>query len=209
MKIYILVYSLYTSLLPSLSKGNWPRFLTWPQPLEMRQQWSLCWRDGGTQKQAWTMHGERTTMCICHSRTKLTLTKSLLVRCILYMHAMNNSILLLILNYCQYSPWTSLLLANTDILNDLTITDMITLFHKRFFWFIFLPVDPSDKVLFTVREREKAYYPEQDDPEVVQPYAAYSPAGHAKVPILTHLFIQLISYELLSNILTNLIFLIY
>ncbi|XP_056601023.1 aminopeptidase NAALADL1 isoform X1 [Triplophysa dalaica] len=41
-------------------------------------------------------------------------------------------------------------------------------------------VDPSDKVLFTVREREKAYYPEQDDPEVVQPYAAYSPAGHAK-----------------------------
>ncbi|XP_057177424.1 aminopeptidase NAALADL1 [Triplophysa rosa] len=41
-------------------------------------------------------------------------------------------------------------------------------------------VDPSDKVLFTVREREKAYYPEQNDPEVVQPYAAYSPAGHAK-----------------------------
>ncbi|XP_068594764.1 aminopeptidase NAALADL1 [Brachionichthys hirsutus] len=41
-------------------------------------------------------------------------------------------------------------------------------------------VSPSDTVLHTVREREKAYTPDQDDPDVVQPYAAYSPAGHPK-----------------------------
>uniref|UniRef100_A0A8D3CHJ6 Aminopeptidase NAALADL1 n=1 Tax=Scophthalmus maximus TaxID=52904 RepID=A0A8D3CHJ6_SCOMX len=40
--------------------------------------------------------------------------------------------------------------------------------------------DPSDTVLHTAREKEKSYTPDQDDPEVVQPYAAYSPAGHAK-----------------------------
>lgn len=42
-------------------------------------------------------------------------------------------------------------------------------------------VNQADAVLFTVREKEKPYYPEQEDPEVVQPYAAYSPAGHPKV----------------------------
>ncbi|XP_038161766.1 aminopeptidase NAALADL1 [Cyprinodon tularosa] len=41
-------------------------------------------------------------------------------------------------------------------------------------------VNQADAVLFTVREKEKPYYPEQEDPEVVQPYAAYSPAGHPK-----------------------------
>ncbi|CAN9512970.1 unnamed protein product [Ophioblennius macclurei] len=41
-------------------------------------------------------------------------------------------------------------------------------------------VNPSDNVLYTVREREKAYFPDQEDPEVVQPFAAFSPAGHAK-----------------------------
>ncbi|KAL6465985.1 hypothetical protein MHYP_G00261180 [Metynnis hypsauchen] len=41
-------------------------------------------------------------------------------------------------------------------------------------------VNPDDAVLHTVQEKETAYYPEQDDPEVVQPYAAYGPAGHAK-----------------------------
>ncbi|XP_030593576.1 aminopeptidase NAALADL1 isoform X2 [Archocentrus centrarchus] len=41
-------------------------------------------------------------------------------------------------------------------------------------------VSPSDTVLHTVREKEKPYTPDQVDPEVVQPYAAYSPAGHAK-----------------------------
>ncbi|XP_029296059.1 aminopeptidase NAALADL1 [Cottoperca gobio] len=41
-------------------------------------------------------------------------------------------------------------------------------------------VSPSDTVLHTAREKEKSYTSDQDDPEVVQPYAAYSPAGHPK-----------------------------
>ncbi|XP_068994611.1 aminopeptidase NAALADL1 [Embiotoca jacksoni] len=41
-------------------------------------------------------------------------------------------------------------------------------------------VSPSDAVLHTVREKEKIYLPDQEDPDVVQPYAAYSPAGHPK-----------------------------
>lgn len=53
--------------------------------------------------------------------------------------------------------------------------------------YIFYLVDPENQVLFTAREREKAYKPEQQDPEVVQPFAAYSPAGNVKVPII-HLF---------------------
>ncbi|XP_071388979.1 aminopeptidase NAALADL1 [Centroberyx affinis] len=39
-------------------------------------------------------------------------------------------------------------------------------------------VSPSAAVLYTAREKEKLYGPDQDDPEVVQPYAAYAPAGH-------------------------------
>ncbi|XP_053181997.1 aminopeptidase NAALADL1 [Scomber japonicus] len=41
-------------------------------------------------------------------------------------------------------------------------------------------VSPSNAVLHTVREKEKPYTDDQKDPEVVQPYAAYSPAGHPK-----------------------------
>lgn len=41
-------------------------------------------------------------------------------------------------------------------------------------------VNPSNSVLHTVREKEVSYTPDQDDPNVVPPYAAYSPAGHAK-----------------------------
>nr|AYG86868.1 N-acetylated-alpha-linked acidic dipeptidase-like protein [Salvelinus malma] len=41
-------------------------------------------------------------------------------------------------------------------------------------------VSPSDSVLYTAREKEKAYSSDQEDPEVVQPYAAYAPAGHPK-----------------------------
>lgn len=36
-------------------------------------------------------------------------------------------------------------------------------------------------MLHTVKEKEKPYPPDQEDPEVVQPYAAYGPAGHPKV----------------------------
>ncbi|XP_043967032.1 aminopeptidase NAALADL1 [Gambusia affinis] len=41
-------------------------------------------------------------------------------------------------------------------------------------------VNSLDSVLFTVREREVNYTADQNDPQVVQPFAAYSPAGHAK-----------------------------
>ncbi|XP_049434697.1 aminopeptidase NAALADL1 [Epinephelus fuscoguttatus] len=41
-------------------------------------------------------------------------------------------------------------------------------------------VDPKNKVLHTAREKEKNYISDQNDPEVVQPYAAYSPGGNPK-----------------------------
>ncbi|XP_047197130.1 aminopeptidase NAALADL1 [Hippoglossus stenolepis] len=41
-------------------------------------------------------------------------------------------------------------------------------------------VNASETVLYAAREKEKPYTADQADPEVVQPYAAYSPAGHAK-----------------------------
>lgn len=48
---------------------------------------------------------------------------------------------------------------------------------------LFHVVDPANTVRFVAREREKAYKPEQEDPEVVQPFAAYSPAGNVKVSL--------------------------
>lgn len=46
-------------------------------------------------------------------------------------------------------------------------------------------------VVHHAREKEKAYYPEQNDTDVVQPYAAFGPAGHAKVHLSIHfLFLQ-------------------
>lgn len=43
-------------------------------------------------------------------------------------------------------------------------------------------MSPSGKVLHTVREKEKNYTnSDQNDPDVVPPYAAYSPAGHVEV----------------------------
>uniref|UniRef100_A0A667WQ65 Aminopeptidase NAALADL1 n=1 Tax=Myripristis murdjan TaxID=586833 RepID=A0A667WQ65_9TELE len=41
-------------------------------------------------------------------------------------------------------------------------------------------VSPSNAELYTAREKEKPYGPEQQDPEVVQPYAAYAPSGHPR-----------------------------
>ncbi|XP_070821010.1 aminopeptidase NAALADL1 [Chaetodon trifascialis] len=41
-------------------------------------------------------------------------------------------------------------------------------------------VSPTGNVLHIAREKEKSYTSDQNDPEVVQPYAAYSPAGHPK-----------------------------
>ncbi|KAL0979845.1 hypothetical protein UPYG_G00190570 [Umbra pygmaea] len=39
---------------------------------------------------------------------------------------------------------------------------------------------PTGVVLYTAREKEKVYGLDPEDPEVVQPYAAYAPAGHPK-----------------------------
>lgn len=50
---------------------------------------------------------------------------------------------------------------------------------------MYFEVSASDAVLFTAREKEKAYTTDQEDPEVVQPYAAYGPAGHPKVNLFT------------------------
>ncbi|XP_076126571.1 aminopeptidase NAALADL1 [Alosa pseudoharengus] len=41
-------------------------------------------------------------------------------------------------------------------------------------------VSALDVVQYTAREKEKVYKPDQEDPEVVQPYAAYGPPGHPK-----------------------------
>ncbi|XP_076587234.1 aminopeptidase NAALADL1 [Chaetodon auriga] len=41
-------------------------------------------------------------------------------------------------------------------------------------------VNPAGTVLHNATEKEKNYTSDQNDPEVVQPYAAYSPAGHPK-----------------------------
>ncbi|KAJ8005614.1 hypothetical protein DPEC_G00119770 [Dallia pectoralis] len=39
---------------------------------------------------------------------------------------------------------------------------------------------PTGKVLYTARKTEKPYGQDQENPDVVQPYAAYSPPGHPK-----------------------------
>ncbi|XP_076855102.1 aminopeptidase NAALADL1 [Brachyhypopomus gauderio] len=41
-------------------------------------------------------------------------------------------------------------------------------------------VNTSGSVLYAAQDKEKAYLLKQDDPEVVQPYAAYGPAGHVE-----------------------------
>ncbi|KAG5281139.1 hypothetical protein AALO_G00067850 [Alosa alosa] len=41
-------------------------------------------------------------------------------------------------------------------------------------------VSALNVVQYTAREKEKVYKPDQEDPEVVQPYAAYGPPGHPK-----------------------------
>lgn len=44
-----------------------------------------------------------------------------------------------------------------------------------------IAVKPSGEVLHSVREKEKNYTLDQNHPDVVQPYAAYSPPGTVKV----------------------------
>ncbi|TRY54448.1 hypothetical protein DNTS_023713 [Danionella cerebrum] len=60
-------------------------------------------------------------------------------------------------------------------------------------------VDEENKVLFMAREKEKAYKPEQEDPDVVQPYAAYSPAGNVKGKLVYANQGKMSDYELLNK----------
>ncbi|XP_059192668.1 aminopeptidase NAALADL1-like [Centropristis striata] len=60
-------------------------------------------------------------------------------------------------------------------------------------------VSPTDTVLHTAREKEKLYPPDQDDPDVVQPYAAYSPAGHPKGKLVYANQGRLIDYQKLNE----------
>lgn len=65
---------------------------------------------------------------------------------------------------------------------------------------LFHLVDPANTVQFTAREREKVYKPDQEDPEVVQPYAAYSPAGNVKVSFTTYFTVHACLYIILLQI---------
>ncbi|XP_016413635.1 aminopeptidase NAALADL1 [Sinocyclocheilus rhinocerous] len=60
-------------------------------------------------------------------------------------------------------------------------------------------VDPANTVQFTAREREKVYKPDQEDPEVVQPFAAYSPAGNVKGKLVYANQGKMSDYELLNT----------
>ena len=46
-------------------------------------------------------------------------------------------------------------------------------------------MNASDSVLFTLREKEKPYTSDQEDPNVVQPYGAFSPPGNVMVKTLS------------------------
>uniref|UniRef100_A0A8C7YG20 Aminopeptidase NAALADL1 n=1 Tax=Oryzias sinensis TaxID=183150 RepID=A0A8C7YG20_9TELE len=60
-------------------------------------------------------------------------------------------------------------------------------------------VDPSDAELYTVREKEKPYYDDQRHPDVVQPYAAYAPAGHPRGKLVYAHQGKAADYELLNK----------
>lgn len=60
-------------------------------------------------------------------------------------------------------------------------------------------VDGSGSVLHTVREKEKPYTPDQEQSDVVQPYAAYSPAGHPKGKLVYANYGRPSDYQLLNQ----------
>ncbi|XP_062874192.1 aminopeptidase NAALADL1 [Trichomycterus rosablanca] len=65
-------------------------------------------------------------------------------------------------------------------------------------------VNSSDAVLYTAREKEKPYFPEQENPDVVQPFAAFGPAGHAKGKLVYANQGKVSDYELLFKTLGDL-----
>ncbi|XP_054628649.1 aminopeptidase NAALADL1 [Dunckerocampus dactyliophorus] len=60
-------------------------------------------------------------------------------------------------------------------------------------------VNASNHTLHTVREKEKAYTSDQNDPAVVQPYAAYSPAGHPQGKLVYANYGRVGDYKLLNQ----------
>ncbi|XP_072520941.1 aminopeptidase NAALADL1 [Salminus brasiliensis] len=60
-------------------------------------------------------------------------------------------------------------------------------------------VNATDDVLYAAREKEKPYGPDQEDPAVVQPYAAYGPAGHARGKLVYANQGKVSDYELLNR----------
>ncbi|XP_066511158.1 aminopeptidase NAALADL1-like [Hoplias malabaricus] len=60
-------------------------------------------------------------------------------------------------------------------------------------------VNSTDGVLHLLQEKEMAYTPDQLDPEVVQPYAAYGPAGHARGKLVYANQGKVSDYEHLNN----------
>ncbi|XP_036382704.1 aminopeptidase NAALADL1 [Megalops cyprinoides] len=60
-------------------------------------------------------------------------------------------------------------------------------------------VSPTSEVLFTAREKEKVYEPDQSHPDVVQPYAAYAPAGHPKGKLVYANQGKVSDYEFLNS----------
>lgn len=87
-------------------------------------------------------------------------------------------------NKVTVGEWNSVHLLWTFLLSGLWFRFYLLLcnvFHNTDDCNVFISVNSLDSVLFTVREREVNYTADQNDPQVVQPFAAYSPAGHAKV----------------------------
>ncbi|XP_061762105.1 aminopeptidase NAALADL1 [Nerophis ophidion] len=60
-------------------------------------------------------------------------------------------------------------------------------------------VNASNNTLHTAREKEKAYTADQNHPDVVQPYAAYSPAGHSRGKLVYANYGRVGDYKLLSQ----------
>ncbi|XP_077378479.1 aminopeptidase NAALADL1 isoform X2 [Festucalex cinctus] len=61
-------------------------------------------------------------------------------------------------------------------------------------------VNSSNDVLHTAREKEKAYTPDQENAAVVQPYAAYSPAGQVQGKLVYANYGRMTDYQHLSKL---------
>ncbi|KAK7934374.1 hypothetical protein WMY93_005270 [Mugilogobius chulae] len=60
-------------------------------------------------------------------------------------------------------------------------------------------VNASNSVLYTLRDKEEIYTPDQEDPNVVPSYAAYSPKGHPKGKLVYANYGRASDYKLLNE----------